>query len=188
MKPYYEKNGIVIYHGGAERTVCMSTKLVRCVRPVFLSKMPLLLLLASIVVMTACAEVKTQPVQMKTVIQQRELTKDDVRCFGIFNASAVWLHWESTDLLGVTYWGDEGDIPPLSGATIASWSPTGEECPDVLGLTPTSHFATADDLEALVGCMSGPRIRMQTDCWWYDMDHDGDVDQVDYGIVQEMMR
>ena len=140
-----------------------------------------------LLLLAGCAATNQHAAKIVTQ-QRRELTNDDARCFGIFNASAVWLHWESTDLLGVTYWGDEGDIPPLSGATIASWSPTGEECPDVLGLTPTSHFATADDLEALVGCMSGPRIRMQTDCWWYDMDHDGDVDQVDYGIVQEMMR
>lgn len=37
-------------------------------------------------------------------------------------------------------------------------------------------------------CHSGPGIPLAKDCETWDLDGDGDVDQVDFGIVQEMLR
>lgn len=41
-----------------------------------------------------------------------------------------------------------------------------------------------DDLSEFMACVSGPAVLWNGDCAEADFDHDGDVDQTDFGILQ----
>lgn len=109
------------------------------------------------------------------------------RNYAIWNASSTHLWWR-VDCVpdGFEFIATNGVIGPQSGQTIASWTATrpGDVPPDALAGVIMINFATDDDLQGFSACVSGPAIRKRPECWWFDFDLDGDVDQVDFGIVQ----
>lgn len=107
--------------------------------------------------------------------------------YAIWNASDLHLWWR-VDCVpdGATFIDTNGVIPPHAGQTICSWTAPnpGETAPDAMAGVISVFFSDDYDLERFQACVSGPAIRKRPECWWFDFDLDGDVDQVDFGIVQ----
>ena len=111
--------------------------------------------------------------------------------YAIWNASDLHLWWK-VDCVpdGAIFTDTNGVIPPHAGQTICSWTATkaGETAPDAMAGVISVFFSDDYDLERFQACVSGPAIRMAPECWWFDFDHDGDVDQSDFGETQRCAR
>ncbi len=110
--------------------------------------------------------------------------------YALVNHSGLHLRWTVDSVpAGAIFTTPQGLIPPQGGATIARWEPAADDQspPDVMAAVTWWHVATADDLARFNACLSGPDIPFPAGCEWMDFDYDGDVDQIDYGVIQRCL-
>lgn len=110
--------------------------------------------------------------------------------YALCNATRLHMFWYVECVPdGVRFTGSSGVIEPLGAATIASWAAPnpGAAPPDVMAGVRRNFYADAGDVLAFHECANGPHVPVTPDCWWFDSDHDHDVDQADFGWLQSLL-
>lgn len=134
--------------------------------------------------LSSCAQSTTK----SSAVLRSEVVNPTSMGFGIYNMTQLKSHWQVVQTFpGVTYSAMSGDLVPFGGATVGVWRGTGD-VPDVMSGVTQTQYADEEVLVGLIQCVSGPQIRKSDDCWFYDLDWDGDVDQTDYGFAQALRR